>query len=572
MSPNRKSRATAAPRSGGADAARRPPRARPRTPPDPAPPLREAEWLFPLAIAAAALLAYANTFAVPYLLDDPISLVENESVRSLWPPWRALWGPDQTSVAGRPILNFSFALCHAVAGYTVWIYHAGNIAIHVSAALALFGLIRRALWLPRQRAAFGEASARLAFAAALLWALHPLQTQAVTYIMARSESLSGLFYILTLYCFARAAEGAHEREWSAAAVAACALGMGTKETVATAPIMALLFDRSLVSGSFKAALGRRSGLHGALCAAWLILALLMMPGPRSGSAGFSFSTIGPLDYLKIESEVLVRYLRLSIWPSPLIFDYGHSAKRSWSEVAPSFALVSALFAAALWALWRRPAAGFLAASFFLILGPTSSIVPVADPCWEFRMYLPLAPLAVLAVFAARRAARAALPGRAVRRAEWGILLAVAALLAALTLRRNHDYRSEIALMEDTIRKRPGNARPHNDKGNALIHAGKPEEAIACFERALEIDSSYYYPAFNLGMAYSMLKRDPEAVAAYQRALKIDPADPVARNNLGASLARLGRMKEAAAEFAKAVELAPDYEEARANLAKATARR
>jgi len=164
-----------------------------------------------LAVAAililAALGAYSNSFKVSFLLDDSSSISDNSSIRQLGRIGDVLSPPATGTTAARPLLNLSFALNYAVSGLSVPGYHAVNLLIHICAGLALLGIVRRTLLSPGLRHRYGEAALPLAAFAALLWTLHPLQTEAVTYISQRAESLMGLFYLLTLYCFIRADVG-----------------------------------------------------------------------------------------------------------------------------------------------------------------------------------------------------------------------------------------------------------------------------------------------------------------------------------------------------------------------------
>ena len=174
------------------------------------------------AIAAAAGLAYGRTFRAPLIFDDASSISGNPTLRHLA---AAVWPPAGATVSGRPVLNLSLALDYAVSGTAVWSYHATNLLIHVLAGLTLFGIVRRTLG---RRAA--ASAPQVAFCAALLWTLHPLLTESVTYVVQRAESLMGLFYLLTLYGVIRgaASEGPGGRRWYALSLCACLAGMGTK--------------------------------------------------------------------------------------------------------------------------------------------------------------------------------------------------------------------------------------------------------------------------------------------------------------------------------------------------------
>jgi protein O-mannosyl-transferase len=161
--------------------------------------------------AAAAVAAFHNCFGVPFVFDDGPATLGNASIRSLWPVWGALSPPAGTTVAGRPIANLTLAINFALSGTGPWSYHALNLLIHILGGLTLFGIVRRTMSMPVLSGRFGRDAAPVALATALLWTLHPLQTEAVTYVVQRVESLMALFYLLTLYCFIRSAESARPR-------------------------------------------------------------------------------------------------------------------------------------------------------------------------------------------------------------------------------------------------------------------------------------------------------------------------------------------------------------------------
>jgi protein O-mannosyl-transferase len=379
-------------------------------------------WITVALLVLAVIAAYYNSLDVPFVFDDPLAIVENPTIRKLWPLGDVLLPPrgKGVSVEGRPIVNFTLALNYANGGTSVRGYHVVNIAIHALATLTLFGLVRRTLRLPRLRSQFGEAALPIAAAIAFLWALHPLQTESVTYVVQRAEALVGLFYLLTLYCFVRgvdfhelrenASEARGERchviddtsvasqAWFGAAFAACLVGMATKEVMVSAPLLVLLFDRVFAAGSFRNAWRERRGVHIALFATWLLLAFLVMrTGTRGGTAGFGIN-VTPWAYALTQFEAITRYVALSFWPHPLVFDYGVAWVRNVGDVLPYALFVVALIGTTIVA-WRRwPAVAWLGILFFAVLSPTSSIVPGnRQTLAEHRMYLPLAVVIVLAV-------------------------------------------------------------------------------------------------------------------------------------------------------------------------------
>ena len=420
-------------------------------------------------IVLATFGAYCNSLGGPFVFDDLESIPRNPTIRQLWPPWEALSPPTTgITVSGRPIFNLSLAVNYAMGGTGVRGYHLLNIAIHALAALLLFGVVRRTLLLPSMRGRFGGAATYLAFAAAILWAVHPLQTESVTYLAQRAESLMGLFYLLTLYCVIRSSDGLAVA-WSLAAVASCAAGMATKEVMVTAPVVALLYDRTFLAGSFAAALRKRWGLYAGLAACWGLLAALMAPvGSRGGTVGLGASEVGGWwAYVCAEFTAIAHYLRLSLWPGPLCLDYGISTARPLADVLCGAAVVALLCLATVLGLRRGAKWGFLGAWFLIILAPTSSVIPVRDPVFEHRMYLSLAAVATAAALGGFLLWGKALQLRswlrnrppATRRAAPGaILAAVTVTLAVLTIIRNDDYRSPLAIWQDTADKCPSNAR------------------------------------------------------------------------------------------------------------------
>jgi hypothetical protein len=239
----------------------------------------------------------------------------------------------------------------------------------------LGGVIRRTLLLPRLRERFGRDATNLALVVALLWILHPLQTEAVTYVVQRVESLMGLFYLLTLYCFIRSLEPARARRWHWLAVGACLLGVGTKEVMVTAPVLLLLYDRTFVAGAFRRAWAERRGSHLALAATWLpLVALVASTGwNRGGTAGFNVG-ISPSANWLTQFEAVVRYLGLAVWPRPQVFDYGPFWYDTVTVVWWQSLVVGLLLGLTVLAVFKKPAAGFLGAWFFGILAVTS-VVP-----------------------------------------------------------------------------------------------------------------------------------------------------------------------------------------------------
>jgi hypothetical protein len=269
--------------------------------------------------------------------------------------------------------------------------------IVIACAWLLYALVRRIILLPALQGIVAPHETPVAASVALLWVLHPLNTEVVDYVTQRTESLMALAYLITLYAGLRAMTATRATRWYVLSIAACAAGMLCKESMATAPLLMLLLDAAFVEGRVGGAMRRRSWYYAGLAATWLVLAALIVEGPRWRSAGFS-SGVDPLTYLLNQPPLLLRYLRLVVLPVGLVLDYGAPRAVSFGEVWVSTTIVAALFVCAV-LLWRRSrAAGFAATAVFILLAPTSSIVPIATEAGaERRMFLPSAVAIALAV-------------------------------------------------------------------------------------------------------------------------------------------------------------------------------
>jgi tetratricopeptide (TPR) repeat protein len=559
-------------------------------------------------ILAAGIVAWSSSFNAPFIFDDLLAIRDNPTLRH-FPAWRNFAPPQLSPISRRPVINLTFALNYAIGGLGVRGFHAGNLLIHLLAALLLFGIVRRTLsagrwsiegsrdagetdppgrrtaetrsiaWSPPSIVGRPSSIVALSLAVALIWAVHPLLTESVTYLTERTESLMGMLYLLTLYCAIRGASSGQAWRWYAAAVAACALGMGAKEVMATAPIVLLLYDRCFLSGSFREALRRRLPFYLGLAATWAILGALIIAYPWGGAtgAGFGIAGAGPWQYARTQPGVILHYLRLSFWPSSLCLDYGWPIATSARQIIPAAAVIAALLGGTLWALRRAPALGFLGAWFFLILAPTSSFMPILDAAVERRMYLPLAAIVAACVLAAyglggqfvRRAAESARTRERLGSVLAAVaLLTVTAALACRTFERNALYCDAISLWRDTVSEQPLNARALNNLGSAYISAGRSDAAVPYLTQAIELAPGYVEAYINRGVAFTRINRAAEALRDLDQAIELNPASAGAYNNRAVVRINTGGYDEALADCDKAIVLLPEYTEAYVNRANA----
>jgi len=516
----------------------------------------------PCLLVVVGIGVYANSLSGPFIFDDSALIIANEDIRQLWPPcWAMPRAPGSSAINARPVVGFTFAINYAIGGLNVRGFHVGNIAVHILCALVLFGIVRRTLLGPKLVERFGRTADGLAFAGALLWLVHPLQTQCVNYIEQRTESIMGLFYLLTLYCTIRGIESSR-RGWHAAAVFSCALGMASKEVMVTAPLMVLLYDRIFAAASLRQVLRQRWGLYLGLALTWIVLALLMMSLPHGDTVGFS-SHVTPWNYALNQCIVIVDYLRKSFWPRPLLLDYGFPQPLTVMEVVPYSLLLGTLLMLTAAGLFYRPMLGFLGAWFFIILGPTSSFVPIVNEAGaERRVYLPLAGLIVLLVIAGyvaleRASGRFGAGGQ--RRVSWiggALLLVVATPLTYATVQRNQEYRSAVSIWQTAVEALPLNPRAHVNLGMALAAEGRYDEAIHRYRRTLEILPDMVQAHYHLANALRARGEYETAVAHYRRVLQTRPGADV-HTGLGIALATWGQFEEAIRHFRRALQIRPD---------------
>jgi len=513
-------------------------------------------------LLVALAVVYANSFAGVFLYDDFVDVVGDPRVRHGFSSLPEFLGHT------RPLVRYTFAINWALGGDAPFGYHAVNLAIHAAATLLLFGLARTTLLLDSMRGRYDGRAEPIAFVIALLWGVHPLQTESVTYVTQRYESLASLFYLLTVYAFARSTTSAAAPErgaaWRWLSVLACALGMLCKEVAATAPLVVLLYDRLFVAGSWGEIAARRGRYYVALAATWLLLvpSLLLVTRRSRDWVGFH---LGTGTYLRNQPDVILRYLRYCFVPVPQCLDWGLQPAPRLIDTLPATAVVIAAGLATLVGIVRHRPVAWLAAAFFLILSPTSSVLPLGELANEHRMYLASAAVIAGVVLGGdailRRLARRDGPGsRRAAVAATCLVAAVAVVFGLLTIRRNALYASSLAIWADNARVVPTSATAQGNVAESLRDEGDIEAALAAFERCRAINPHH------LGLLqYADLLRQrnrlPEAVAVLRRVADGSP-DGRPLESLGMALFDSGRVDEGLAALARATSLDPDRSQVR----------
>jgi len=498
-------------------------------------------------IAGLGALAYGNGFDGVFLFDDHTDIDGNPAIRSLDSLWKVVSEQGQSGVSGRPAVALSYAYNYAWCGLETWGWHVVNLVIHVVAAWFLFASVRRALSMAPFAGCWSARAQSVALAAASIWVAHPLTTGSVMYLGQRVESLMGMFFLATLYSALRAFAAPGSRVWPALAMLSCALGTGCKEVIVGAPLLVLLYDSLYVSGSAKAAWRAHRALHVGLFATWPLLAIwVLLAQGRSESVGFGYSEVGVWEYLTTQAWAVAHYARLSLWPDPLIFDYGVQPivdPARW--LAPGVLVVAAL----VWTVWglvRRTGAAFLGAVWFVILAPTSSVLPiVTELVVEHRAYLPSAAVVVGVALALAVLLERFVAAPKARLAAGVVLTSAVAAAAVFTTReRNRDYASEIGMWRDVLDKLPTNARAQASYGNDLVSAGREPDAGQHYAEAVRLHPENGYWRANLGTWLMSNGKLEEAIAELERSRAILPEYGMTLQNLGEAYSRRGESDKA----------------------------
>lgn len=538
-----------------------------------------APWPWMLLLCVAGALAYHNSFSGAMVFDDLPNIADDPFVRQFG-PWSAL-------LEGyRPLLRVTFAFNYALDGLDVAGYHLFNLAVHLMAGLALFGIVRRTLRLPRFQGEYGTRASRVAFVVALLWLVHPLHTGSVTYIVQRSESMMGMLYLVCIYAVIRGAQSTHAWRWYGAAVLAYFLGLATKEVMITAVPVLLLYDRVCLAASWREVVRQRGLLYAVAFLPgvfWLSITIApaLLPVAWTGrdipslfaTAGFNVQAVTPFEYARSQPGVILHYLKLTFWPHPLALDYDWPVADRLSGILIPGLIIGGLAAASVWALFRRPAAGFLGVAFFLMLSPTSSIVPLHDLAFEHRMYLPLIPVIALLVLAVYAALRLIFERAAYLRShrvaiQTGLVAVIALALMFRTAVRNEAFHSPVAIWSQTLEVAPHNHRAHVNLGNAYARQGQPGQALPFYLKAMTLKSDDPLALYNLGYALQTMGRDDEAARVYNNALAHPaPSKMIAKtyNQLGLLALGRGDTTQAALHFHRALRVQPTLAVAHTNL-------
>lgn len=515
-------------------------------------------------------MAYSNTLQVPWHFDDLPNITRNArlhlqdlSPRSLLGTFYAGFDERQQPQARlfRPVANLTFALNWFWGRDRVLGYHIVNIALHWLGAVILFLTVRSLCGAPNVKLQWGRHAYPIALLTALLWALNPIQTQAVTYIVQRMTSLAAIFYLAGIYFYTRGRLAVDDRrQHFGAAVLFFLLALGSKENTVLLPVALLLvevlFFHDLSDERKRQRLYRLTAATVVLMLTVGAGAFLLFKGNPVDffTALYTERPFSALERLMTEARIVVRYLTLIFYPAPerlsLLQDVtlSKSLFTPWTTL-PAILTIGILLGLAVAGARRYPLSAFAIGFFFLNHLVESTIIPL-ELFFEHRNYLPsmflFLPLAAGAV-------RVAMHSRAIRpgmHGVWVVLMAAAVITyGAGTYVRNMVWQSEKTLWEDVIVKAPGQARPYQKLAADYARRGELATALRLYTRALSLsdprpEQSRNLSLNNIGNLYYRMGEFARAAEKFEAVLNKHPDNDRARYNLGLALLEEGRFATA----------------------------
>jgi tetratricopeptide (TPR) repeat protein len=531
---------------------------------------------WPLHIAALIILAlisaiiYSNSFKAPFVFDDLGNIVEVTSVQMTTLNYESLQRATfEGRLPRRWLPNLSFGLNYYFGGHEVWGYHLLNLVVHILTAMVLYGLFFTTLTLPRLNFSPRRA-AEISLISAMVWAVHPLQTNAVTYIVQRMTSMAALFYLSALLFYVRGRllnrfEAKRYAFWAASLL--CGLmALVSKENSAMLPPIILAYEFYFLRDGKRRINYRKSivslgiSLLSILAIGWVYIghsSLLAILG------NFKYRDFTLVERLLTETRIIFHYLSLIVLPLPsrLNFDYDYTI--SSSLLSPPLTLVATLGIACLIGLTiylfrRHRLLSFGLLWFLANLLIESTIIPL-ELVFEHRLYLPSSML-ILAVVALSYGLwgmrQQVLP------LLWTIVIIV---LCLFTWQRNVVWGSELSFWQDVVDKSPGKARGNDSLGSAHYREGDLDRATKYYEQAVSLDPSFYKAYDNLGKTYLETGLIDKSIKAHRKAIKIKPTFSKAYFNLGAAYFNKGLKDEAIRAFQQAIKINPSFSRAYFNL-------
>lgn len=505
-----------------------------------------------IIISIVGIIIYSNTFNSGFYFDDGYNITENFLIKNMFRPDIIFnYNPS------RFITLFSLSINYQLGGLNVTGYHIVNIIIHILTSLSVFWLTKTILSIPKisEKAKPAE-TGYIALFSALVFAAHPIQTQAITYIIQRAASLAALFYVASVLFYAkyRLAENIKKRYlfyWISAA--SCLLGMFTKEIVFTLPIIIILCEYIFF---FSGGKFLRREFIPYLATLPIIPLTIIFSSPRAvKEVSQAASQIDAYSYFLTQFKVIIKYLGLVLFPVNQNLDYDFPVSHSFIEpyTILSFLFLTALFAFGIFLVKKEKVISFCILWFFVTLSVESSVLPIRDVIFEHRMYLPMAGVAFLLVYLV---VKYVLPLK--RKLVFAAGVAVIIILGFASWQRNSVWANELSLWDDVVKKSPNKARAYSNRGVAFLNLQKYDEAIRDFNKTLTLNKNFKNAYFNRGSVYYYKKEYEKAIVDFNKSISLDSAYAEAYNNIGAILIEQHKFSESVYYFDNALRIDTNY--------------
>jgi Tfp pilus assembly protein PilF len=524
-------------------------------------------------IVSLSLLIYQNSFRGGFQFDDFKAIVENASIRDL-SNLSLIFRANGT----RPILFLSFALNYHFGGTGKWGYHLVNLFLHISNGILVYFIV---VGMSRAYSSnyLNQNDSSVALLTSLFFVVHPIQTEAVTYIISRSSVLCSTFYLLSLYLFIKARGEAREipsiflsiRIYFIFSIFFFPLALFTKELAATLPLVLFLYDYIFVFRHKSESRKERFKLGLYYLPFWIILIFFLILKYRfSGTLGNPEFSRGLYSNLLTGLHVMVGYLNLLFFPHSQSADPNFPDSTSLREPAVlcSIAIIAMIIIIALRQYKRIPLLSFGIFWYFIALLPTSSIVSLQDVMAEHRAYLPSVGFFLTMGVLITRFFESKVAGLSIRSSYlrmMGTLILILMIFSLGTTKRNPVWNSNVKLWKDAVKKAPLKDRVHANLGLAYEQKGLLDEAITEYKKCLRINPVNVEAIFDLGNTYHKKGWLDKAIAQYRKSISLDPQHNKSHFNLGIMLYKKGLNYEAIKEFEETLRLSPRYAEAHSNL-------
>ncbi|MCF8229155.1 MAG: tetratricopeptide repeat protein [Bacteroidales bacterium] len=514
---------------------------------------------------AIGFAVYSNSFSVPFHLDDTAQIQLSQDTKSL-DSYKdfAYW---TNFISNRPLSKFSLALNYQVHQDEVFGYHLINLIIHVLTSFFVFLFIREILRSPVLKNESLRSNKKFfALAVALLFLVHPIQTQSVTYIVQRMSSMAGLFYLLSCYLYLKARyawiAGNRTSYWIFILAALSGLfAMYSKQNAIIFPVAWLLIDfffiRNKENRVFKKYL--------IFATSTLVIAFLIIS--FTGNLPRETREIGRAEYLFTQFKVIMKYIQLSFIPVGQSIDHDIPVSANLIGIKELFSLMGIILMMAIGVLFykNKPLISFGIFWFLINLLVTSSIIPIKDVVFEHRLYLPVFGIIVIltsVVFQLFSKARLKYLPYA--------LLAIVLIFSVMAFSRNNIWHSKFSLWKDAVEKAPNKARPNQNYGIALLEKGDYKKARIQFNKVIEIDPEHVDAHFNRGNVRYKLGDYAGAVSDLEFVLQSHPKTPEAYDIIGKSKAKMKDFEGAVTAYDALIQSNPDYQIAYFNRGKVNA--